>query len=161
VLGAIAYMIGTDFYQATIPFLGPMGSLASSAVLGFLRSQLRVRLGGKKGNDKLLMDMLIWYFCGCCAGIQEARTVDAHNGNGGVKVKCCCQLQVNLSPYELPLVGQTTAVVPMMPQAPLAPMVQSTVPLAPGMDPTAQRLVVQGNAHQWAMPINGLGQQVV
>jgi len=166
VLSSFAKAMGSDFYQAVSPFLSVAGQLASGAVLGYFRSRLRENLSGKKGNDKLLIDALIWAFCGCCASVQEARTVDAYNG---VHVRCCCRLESTMQ-QQFPLVGPTTAVVPMasmssmapMPQG-MSPMAQDMVPMAhglapaqgvmppaQGMVPMTQGVVVQGNApHQW------------
>merc|ERR1740123_893933 len=101
--------------------LSLVAPLATGAVMAFFRSRLREKLGGRKSNDKLLLDILIWAFCGCCAGIQEARTVDAHNG---VHVSCCCRLESRMQ--QLPLVGQTIAVGPMG----HGPMAQGMVPMA-------------------------------
>lgn len=66
-------------------------SVCIALIFARCRGQLRQRLGGVEAKfQDTFIDVLTWWCCGCCAIIQEARSVDAVQG---VEVQCCCTLQ--------------------------------------------------------------------
>jgi len=66
-----------------------------------LRKSLREKLGDPQPGKSCAMDFLLYWCCGCCTVVQDARQVD---GATGVLVRCCCSLQT-LMQQPMPPVG--------------------------------------------------------
>merc|ERR1712194_521958 len=100
---ALLGAIGESDHSSAGPLIQLVPCLVAGAIYGYMRKHLRENIGAPKEN--FFLDMLTWGVCPVCAAIQEARTVDSLNG---VKVSCCCKLDVGTPG---PLLGQPMQVV--------------------------------------------------
>lgn len=112
------------------------------------RRELRKALGDSNPQSNAGLDCLLWYCCGCCVTIQEARQVDEATGT---EVACCLRLK------HLPqqsVVGLPVLAAPLAPQEPqhvaLAPVVHVAAPVAAPVVHVAAPVV----APQELQPIN-------
>jgi len=89
VIGIVGYSIEVDLNQAS-----NLGYYVANACLAYWLSQqrkkLRQQLGDPSPDSHCGMDFILYWFCGCCTAIQEARQVDEITNT---KTKCFFQLQ--------------------------------------------------------------------
>mmetsp|Transcript_32878 Transcript_32878/g.60168 ORF Transcript_32878/g.60168 Transcript_32878/m.60168 type:complete len:450 (+) Transcript_32878:91-1440(+) len=151
----------------------------------FIINRMKMRRAIGLNPSCMLCDCLMWWFCGCCAIIQEAREIDSETGT---RVTCCCHVHVD-STTTAPLVGAAVDVRTLQLQAPAAVNAPQVVypagadPSAPGApsthvlvpapqyqvvqagQPVAQHVapavVVQGPPQQTGQPVYTMAAQAV
>mmetsp|Transcript_57552 Transcript_57552/g.106324 ORF Transcript_57552/g.106324 Transcript_57552/m.106324 type:complete len:265 (+) Transcript_57552:76-870(+) len=89
-----------------IPLGGLLGFMVFGPIRGAFMSSIRSQERGAVGHDPSCnaCDFMLWWFCGCCASIQEAKEVDMETSTH-VRA-CCCTLEAAPSSG-----GQTVVVV--------------------------------------------------
>lgn len=99
VIEVIAQLLGTtgaNNYSGLV-------SVLVAVIFGGKRVELRKKMGhAEVGCSEAMLDVLTWWCCGCCATIQEARSVDAVQGE---EVRCCCAL-TQVAASESPFLGR-------------------------------------------------------
>jgi Cys-rich protein (TIGR01571 family) len=93
------------------------------------RQDMRRKLG-YTGQQNFVIDWLMWWCCGCCVAIQEARQIDAASGT---RVECCFNLLRQEHTGGAVVVGKPVAVPPVavVVAAPVAAAEESDAPSAP------------------------------
>jgi len=89
-----------------------VGELFLAAWLAGQRKKLRQALGDPSPDAHCVMDFCLYWWCGCCTAVQEARQVDEITQT---RVTCCLQLQF-VQPVAAPpaVVGQPASAGPVM-----------------------------------------------
>mmetsp|Transcript_45743 Transcript_45743/g.83784 ORF Transcript_45743/g.83784 Transcript_45743/m.83784 type:complete len:277 (-) Transcript_45743:96-926(-) len=114
-----------------IPFAALFGVLIFGPIRGAFMSSIRSKERGVTGHDPRCncCDFMMWWWCGCCASIQEAKEVDMATST--LVRTCCCGLEAGPG---LPVAPAVVVGQPVQAVAVVAPVQAVAVEPAKGGD---------------------------